>query len=223
MRKLIALGLAACLAACHGKTEPSRENFTAAIRVYLERRGDLCVAKYTWPIDVPVGPPASGGRDALQMPVLEKLGLVVSSDAVVDAAGKQQRVKRYDLTDEGRKYYIARPVAVVGGAPASQAPAQKDLCAAHLNLDKVESWELSKDADGEHAVVSYTYGVEAPGWARDAEAQRVFPAIARVLRGAGSAELKETLTLTKEGWVARELLGAPAQPNPVRPPAPGNP
>jgi hypothetical protein len=204
MRKVTAIGLAVCasLAACHDKAEANRENFTQAIRTYLEHRGDLCLAKYTWPIDVPVGPAAVGARDTVQMPVLEKLGLVTASDAIVDTAGKEVRVKRYELTDLGRKSYIARP---------GQASAQKDLCAAHLSLDKIVSWDLSKDAEGEHASVSYTYRVDAPSWARDEEAQRVFPAVARVLAGAGSAELKETLTLTKGGWVAKELLAETAQ------------
>jgi hypothetical protein len=206
--------LAASLAGCHKKTDASRENFTQAIRTYLERRGDLCVAKYAWPIDVPEVPARPGARDAVQMPVLEKLGIVTSSAAVVDApSGRQVRVMRYELTEEGRKCYIARP-----GEPDGQ----KDLCVAHLSLDKVVSWDTSRDESGEHVVVSYTYRVEAPPWVRDAEAQRVFPAVARLLQGAGSAELKETLTLATDGWVANELL-APAKPIASRPPAPGNP
>jgi hypothetical protein len=146
--------------------------------------------------------------------VLEKLGIVTSSDAVVDQAGKQVRVRRFELTEAGRKSYIARP---------GEDPSRKDLCAAHLSLDKIVTWDLSRDAEGEHAVVSYTYSVDPQPWARDPEAQRVFPAVARVLQGAGSAQLKETLTLTNEGWVAKELLAAPAQSTAARPPVPGTP
>jgi hypothetical protein len=214
MRGVIAIVASVGIFSCHGKTDASRENFTQAMQTYLERRGDLCVAKYTWPIDVPEGPAGPGARDAVQMPVLEKLGIVASSEAVVDAPpGRPVRVKRYELTEEGRKYYIARP-----GEPDGK----KDLCVAHLGLDKVVSWETSRDESGEHVVVSYTYRVDAPPWVRDAEAERVFPAVARVLIGDGSAELKETLTLTKDGWTANELL-APAKAIAARPPAPGNP
>jgi hypothetical protein len=58
--------------------------------------------------------------------------------------------------------------------------------------------------------VAYTYAVEAPDWARDPAFQRVYPAVARVLAGAGKAELKEGFTRTADGWLANELV--PAEP-----------
>jgi hypothetical protein len=45
----------------------------------------------------------------------------------------------------------------------------------------------------------------------DPEALRVFPAIARLVAGAGKAELKEGLVLYPTGWVASELA-APGTP-----------
>jgi hypothetical protein len=202
MHRLTALCLAACLAGCHrNKLEASKENFEVAVKAYLERRGDLCLAKQHWPIEVPVGPAAPADRDAVQMPVLEKLGLVTSSEGLTETTtpGKMVHVKRYELTEAGRKFYLARP---------GQDSGPRDLCAGHVSLRKVVSWETTKDADGERAVVSYTYGFDAAPWVRDPEAQRVFPAVARVLQGEGSAELKETLALTHDGWVAVELLPA---------------
>jgi hypothetical protein len=66
--------------------------------------------------------------------------------------------------------------------------------------------------------VSYTYTVDAPTWTADAGFQRVFPAVARVLRGAGTAQLVEGFTLTPDGWAANELL-PPAAARPTAPQA----
>ena len=50
--------------------------------------------------------------------------------------------------------------------------------------------------------MSYTYHVEPAPFTLAAEVQAVFPAVARVIAGDGTAELKEGFTLTREGWVA---------------------
>ncbi len=36
--------------------------------------------------------------------------------------------------------------------------------------------------------------------------QKVFPVVAQVIRGAGSAQLQETFKKTETGWVAVDLL-----------------
>ena len=82
--------------------------------------------------------------------------------------------------------------------------AQGDFCAAKLSLDKVVSWDLQQ----RHAVVTYTYKVDAAPWTRDSELQKVFPMVAGVVRGAGTATLQETFTLTDKGWIAVDLLGS---------------
>jgi hypothetical protein len=142
------------------------------------------------------------------MPVLEKLGLVTSSSAVIEIRDEDQVStspgKRYRLTDEGRRFYRT------GGAPTTgenRRREQGDLCAAKLSLDKLIGWEVSGPREHPEAVVTYTYKADAAPWTREPEVQRVFPAVDRVVRGAGTAELKETFTLTSEGWVAVDLLG----------------
>ena len=63
--------------------------------------------------------------------------------------------------------------------------------------------------------MTYTYRVERAPWLSSPEIQRVFPAVTRVVQGAGTAELKEGFTLTPNGWVANAsssaglLRGAP--------------
>ncbi|MES1206268.1 MAG: hypothetical protein ABUS79_10065, partial [Pseudomonadota bacterium] len=87
-----------------------------------------------------------------------------------------------------------------------------DLCVVKLGLGDVQRWELQPQATPPSALVNYTYTVDAPGWTRDPGFQRVFPAVARVIRGAGTAQLVEGFTLTADGWTANQLLprSAPA-------------
>jgi hypothetical protein len=141
----------------------------------------------------------------VQLPVLEKLGLVSSTVEDVDAKARdgtptRHDVRRFRLTDAGNKYFLPRGLHQ-----------KRDLCAARLSLDKVVSWELSAaDAKGpRQAVVTYTYHVDAFPWTANPEVRRVFPAVDRVILGAETAQLTETLTLTADGWVANDLLETP--------------
>jgi len=182
-------------------------NFTSGMVAYLKARGDLCLGK-EFPLDVSERELQVGSRNALQMPVLERAGLVTSHEAVGEAKTEDgpvpTKVRRYRLSDEGQRYYLSRPVP--GAAAKSGQPlVHSDLCAAKLSLDKVVGFELSP---GEHtsAAVSYTYQVEAAPWTRAPEVRQVFPAVANVILGEHTAQLKEGFTLTEAGWVANELV-----------------
>jgi hypothetical protein len=212
-------------AACSGDQQPNRADLTKAMNAYLDKRGDLCLAKNDWPIDVAKAEFDGGSRNALQMPVLEKLGLVVSSVATVeknDETGQSTKstkdskstkatkatteVRRYQLTETGKQFYLAQ-------APRSQATgnaalARYDFCAARLSLDKVVGWETphtqGKPGSAE-TEVTYTYKIVAAPWTNDADIRKVFPMVDRVIRGAGVMQLKETFMLTNRGWEAKDL------------------
>jgi len=199
LRLLALMGAVLAIAGCH--PAPDQATFTAAVNTYLAKRGDLCLGKSAWPIDVTQHEIDAGGRNALQMPVLERLGLARSSvaDVVVDDEGTQHamKVRRFELTDAGRRYLVQRDAKT------------RDFCAAHLTLDRVVGWTLDRGERGPdtHARVTYTYQVEAAPWTRDGEVQKVFPVVAGVVRGAGTAQLEENFVRTDEGWVAVDLLG----------------
>jgi hypothetical protein len=229
------LGAASAGTACGKKTDPTQAHFEEGMRAYLERRGDLCLAKYEWPIDVSAHDAAVGTRDALQMPVLERLGLVRSSDFTInvnrDDGVVPVDVKRYELTEAGLADFRSREVGV---NPAGEKLVSSDFCVAKLSLDKVVGWEVHGGAgpgDSPRAVISYTYAVASDPWTHDPEIQRVLPAVARVIAGAGTATLEETFALRPEGWVAVDLVAGdgrivsnPLGPKePKRPAAPGNP
>jgi hypothetical protein len=210
---LLALLLTSALVGCADKRAPTAANFARGLHDYLRVRGDLCLglSEDQWPIDVWPGSAAMHDRNAVQLPVLQKLGLVASSDAVVDKATvtgvSRVGVRRYRLTDAGHAALVKRPGLSGGGSGVV------DLCAAKLTLDQVTSWEITDRGGGQRgALVHYTYRVDAAPWTRDPDARRVFPMVDRVVRGAGSAQLEEGFTLTADGWVANELLPVASPP-----------
>lgn len=223
-----AVGALLLVGACRHRpdvTAANLANFTAAMNAYLQSRGDLCIGRAEWPVDVTLADVTARTRDAVQMPVLERLGLV---DAAVLSGASQ--VTRYRLTENGRQQYLERgthrPVSAEGPNRGDA-----DFCVAHLSLDRIVGWEihpgerkverarnLENDpksapqapaaAPPTDATLTYTFHVVAPAWTRDPAFERAFPAVSRVVRGAGVAQLTETLTLTPTGWTANELLPA---------------
>jgi hypothetical protein len=201
----------ALLAGCGAnKRELNQANLTQAMNDYLARRGDLCLAKNSWPVVVTEAESKAGSRNALQMPVLERLGLVEGVDATAlqtgeDGAAGQVHARRYELTAEGKKYYLVRP--------AHKTPtgdrfldAGHDFCAARLSLDKVVGWEpAATPGAANEAVVTYTYKVKPAPWTADQALRAVFPMVDTVIRGAGTMQLKETMVLKASGWEARDL------------------
>ncbi len=208
---------AACASknAAHGpgadapKPDVTRESFGDGLVEYLHMRGDLCVDKPRWPIDVTELDQRQGTRDARQLPVLARLG-VVSARAVTVRSKDDPRaaptvVTRYELTALGRQSFIDRHTRKQ--VDLNDEEAQPDFCMARLSLAQIVSWELRpNDKAPTSATVSYTYDVEAPAWAHHPEVERVFPAVGRVIRGARQAQLTEGFTLTSTGWVADDLV-----------------
>ena len=196
--------------ACHDARELNRDSATRALTSYLDRRGDLCVARNAWPVDVTERESAAGSRNALQMPVLERLGLVTASDALIDQADadgavRKLHARRYQLTGEGRKYYLERPPRKNPGGNRF-ADAGHDLCAARLSLDTLVGWERVRQPGAvQEAVVTYTYRVKPAPWTLDTAARAVFPMVDAVIRGERSMQLKETLVLGPSGWQAKDL------------------
>src|SRR5580692_7769672 len=75
----LATWLTAAAAQANVPAAPSQKSLKPAVRKYLEEKGNFCLGKFEWPISVSDEDRKTGTHDALQMPVLEKLGLVVSA------------------------------------------------------------------------------------------------------------------------------------------------
>jgi len=191
------------LAACSRSDAdaPTRETFETGLRSYLaDGHGQLCLAMYDWPIDLTEAEAGAHSRHAVQLPVFEKLGLAKSTIVAVprSAENPDGAVKRYALTDEGRKYY--KPHAYKGRDGTAHA---NDFCVAQISLGKVEGWQLDPhDAQHAAATVSYTYHIEPAPWMSDEDARRVLPMVAKVIKGAdGGLQMHQGFTRGDKGWV----------------------
>ncbi|HTQ36284.1 MAG TPA: hypothetical protein VMH77_04545 [Steroidobacteraceae bacterium] len=202
--KVLLVAVGACVAAAcgsgHDVKAPTRANFEAALDDFLVRRGDLCLGMFDWPIDLTEAEAGAGSRHAVQLPVLEKLGLVRSTFVPVAKSSENPdgALKRYELTEAGRRFYIPH-----AHAARNEAPHPNDFCVAHLRRERIVDWQIDAH-DPQHpvAVVNYTYRIDPAPWTRDADAQRVFPMVARVVNGAGQMQLRQGFTVSNKGWIA---------------------
>ena len=204
-RKILMMVVALSVLPACGPSDPrapTRLNFKSALQESLATpRADICLAMFDWPIDLTPAEAGAGSRHAVQLPVFEKLGLATST--VVDVPKTEENpdgvVKRYALTDAGRKYYKPHPYTTRNG---TEHP--NDFCVARIRPQQVTSWQLdTHDAEHPTAVVNYTYQIDPAPWMKDAEAQRVLPMVVRIINGAGGGlQLRQGFTLGEHGWVA---------------------
>jgi hypothetical protein len=199
---------------------PTRPMMTQAVKQYLNEHGDLCVGKSTWPRFVTEEDRQAGSNDALQMPVLERLGLVESTEvpsipaaqlteaqaktasASAEASGNAVGpIKRYTLTAKGQQFYLQKKMSALG---AHDKPIERsaDFCVARLSLDKVVKWSAPEETHGHvETVVAYTYNIKSADWMNDPEARKVFPVVDRILRGERKILMTATVQAQDGKWV----------------------
>jgi hypothetical protein len=109
---LVALG------GCSSEKKPNAANFTKAINRYLAKHGQTCTFfAQTFPVNVPVSELKEQYGIAPQMAALEQTELVRGSNTTAVIHGMMgalgpsapRPVRRYTLTDEGRKYFQVKP------------------------------------------------------------------------------------------------------------------
>src|SRR5215470_2059702 len=66
--------------------DPKPKEMAKAVEAFLVDHGDLCLAMYIWPRDVTAEDRQSNSNEAVQMPVLEHLGIVRSEDVPAPTA-----------------------------------------------------------------------------------------------------------------------------------------
>jgi hypothetical protein len=214
LKLLLAAGAAFVVgaAAAGEPAMPDRAAATAAVTRYLAAHGDFCLGKMDWPVDLSALDERARGRDVVQMPVLESLGLVKSSMATalrVEGPGAEEgaapvpvAVRRYELTALGEGFMREREI-VVPGPQGDRVVRRRDLCAARMGLDAVVDWTPA-GTPGRY-VATFTY-VAAPATRPRAPAFRqAFPMAARVIDGAHAMQLKQAFRRVGDQWVPEGL------------------
>ena len=193
-------------------TVPDTATATAAVNRYLAAQGDFCLGKMDWPVDISALDERARGRDVLQMPVLEQLGLVRGEAATVlrvEGPGVEEggtpapvAVRRYELTPLGERFMREREVPVAA-ADGDKIVRRRDLCAAHLDLARIVA--VAPGDTPRAFVATYTYAVTPADWANAPDFRRVFPMAAHVIDGARRVELKQAFALKDGAWVPAGL------------------
>ena len=200
---MIAAGVAGALMWTSGALQaatdqPSERELTRAVTHYLSDHGDLCVGKFAWPRVVTQQDQAAHTNDAVQLPVLERLGLVESTEVSAPAA---ETARSYSLTAKGRRYYTQKK-RITLGAHDQPVEHDKDLCVARLSLDKVVKWSPPETMHGHpETVVRYTYHVKSADWMADPQAREVFPVVDRIIRNQDNMLMSVTVELQDGRWL----------------------
>jgi len=207
----LACGLAQAAAAADN-TDPTRKALTTALKSFLAQRGDVCVAKYDWPIDVSARDVAAKTRDAVQMPAMEQQGLVKSSVGYVvykteGQPEEQVPTTRYELTELGRSFYKMRET-VSHPHTGQNLAHHADLCAGHLDLDTIVQTNVPVGADGamHTASVSYLYRFRSEAWVKNEQIRQVFPMLDMLIKGQGVRPMTQQFHFDGHAWVANTEL-----------------
>lgn len=132
---------------------------------------------------------------------LQQAGLLHSSHMVAvmhDSYGlgspQPQPLTRYELTDEGKKYFKQTP-NLFGGKTS-------DFCYGQEKVDSIVKWtEPMTMGPYTMTQVTYTYKLEnLADWAKRSDIQGAFPNIKTNVDGASKTEASAELQLTNKGW-----------------------
>ncbi len=156
------------LSACNDGKKPSNANFTRAINQYLARHGETCtIIDRPFPIDVPLSEQKEQYGTGPQLEALEQAGLVRGSNTTAVVHGMldalrgstpPQRVRRYELTAGGKKYFQEIPGAI------GQTGV---FCYGQKSVGSIVKWtEPMTTGAFSQSEVTYTYKiVNLAGWA----------------------------------------------------------
>ncbi len=208
---LAMLGLGSSAVSAAEPEAPSAAELTQALREFLSQRGDICLSKYDWPIEVSARDVATGTRNAVQLPVMERQGLVESENGFVvfKDGDKEEKVpaRRYRLTDLGKRSYKARETrsrARDGGEVTHHG----DLCAGRIVLSEWVWIRVPAVPGGgrDTAIASYRYRYQPEPWVDNEAIRRVFPMIDQVIKGQGSLEMMQRFHFDGVNWVADAVI-----------------
>ena len=196
------------LVGCGSKNGANEKNLSDATNAYLVKKGQLCLGLAAkWPVDLQDSDRGPGIVRGSQMAALEKVGLARSHETeteITPLSGTRSvkvKVLRYELTDDGKKFYQEKKSAGLIGQKESRG----DICFGQQALDTVIKTEGPITVgDKKEMTLYYTYKIETlADWAKNPDVQKTFPGIVSTINGAGKTTLNQNLILTDHGWEAK--------------------
>ena len=196
------------LIGCGSKNDANEKNLSDATNAYLVKKGQLCLGIATkWPVDLQDSDRGPGSVKGSEMAALEKIGLVRSQETETEvtplsgARSVKVKVLRYELTDDGKKFYQEKEAPGLIGQKESRG----DICFGQQALDTVIKTEGPITVgDKKEMTLYYTYKIEnLADWAKNSDIQKTFPGIISTINGAGKTQLNQNLILTDQGWEAK--------------------
>lgn len=155
-----------------------------------------------FPIDLPLSEQKEQFGIGPKLAALEQVGLVHASDTTAAVHGMldplrgstpPQRVKRYELTADGGKYFQQIPGAL--GQTSG-------FCYGQKSVDFIVKWtDVASVGTSSQTEVTYTYKiVDFASWAERPEVQQAFSDIRTTVNGASKTTEVTGLQLTSRGW-----------------------
>ena len=196
------------LVGCGSKNDANEKNLSEAANAYLVKKGQLCLGLATkWPVDLQESDRGAGSVKGSEMAALEKAGLVRSQEASIEVAPLsgtrpvKAKVLRYELTDDGKKFYQEKEISGLIGEKESRG----DICFGQQVLDSVVKTEGPITVgDKKEMTLYYTYKIDnLADWAKSTDVQKTFPGIVSTINGTGKTTLNQNLILTDHGWEAQ--------------------
>ena len=196
------------LVGCGSKNDANEKNLSEATNAYLVKKGQLCLGIASkWPVDLQERTEVRDIVRGSEMAALEKIGLVRSHETeteftpLSDTRPVKTKVLRYELTEDGKKFYQEKEVPGLIGEKESRG----DICFGQQALDTVIKTEGPITVgDKKEMTLYYTYKIEnLADWAKNPDIQKTFPGIVSTINGAGKTTLNQNLILTDQGWEAK--------------------
>lgn len=193
-RTFAALLLGIALAACDGKSSPTKENYAKAVQTYLDGKDAVCMLTGAVPFDAD-----EHSSTVLSAEPLVKTGLLTKEPTHVQDVGSAHRMLpgfHYALTDEGKKAY----------RPADPAK-DSEICwgKARLLAITYASSASDKPVVGDRILIKYEAKlVDRPRWDDEAVLRPLHPELIATENDQFHNELY--VELTKDGWVVNPSL-----------------
>lgn len=201
---VFAVGFTVSIHALADIKDANESNFEKTVQAYLDSSYPRCYVYTQIPavIDWDVG----GIKAKLQ--ALSKAGLLietVENKEIANLAGlkKTTPIPKFELTEEGKKFYKPNLKAISGGKSIG------GFCAGTASVSEITQFTEPADMLGlKVSKVDYKYSVEdLPDWAKKSEVLNAIPELKKDSESEKTpASAKATLVLTNKGWVHEKLF-----------------